>query len=137
MTTTSVITLHLCVLLGLYMLAAGIGGLHEGARWRGLIDELERSPGLCYLLAALAFLAGAGMVLLHNFWSDPLAILVTLIGWSALAEGLVLLAFPAAWFALARLFVPYLRAVAIAAILLGALLLLAGLTGRADSIVYL
>lgn len=137
MATMTVTTLHLAVLLGLYMIAAGLGGLIDGARWPDLIGDLERSPGLLYLLAALAFGAGALILWVHNLWTDPLAILVTLIGWSALAEGLVLLAFPKAWFALARPLIAHLRVLAIATLLLGALLLVAGLTGRADPLVYI
>ena len=137
MATMTVTTLHLAILLGLYLIAAGLGGLADAARWPALIGELERSPGLLYLLAAIAFGAGALIVWVHNLWSDPLAILVTLIGYGALAEGLLLLAFPRAWLALARPLIAHLRALAIVSLLLGALLLVAGLTGRADPMVYI
>ena len=137
MATTTVTTLHLAILIGLYLVAAGLGGLADGARWPDMIDDLERSPGLLYLLAALAFGAGALIVWAHHHWTDPLAVVVTLIGFGALAEGLLLLAFPKAWLALARPLVAHLRALAIASLLLGALLLLAGLTGRADPMVHI
>lgn len=137
MTTATVLTLHLCVLIGLYMIAAGIGGVTGNARWDELVGELERSAGLLYLVGAFAFAVGALIVMIHNRWTDPLACLVSVVGWAALAEGLVVLAYPAAWLALARPMLRHVRAVAIAAILLGALLLLAGLTGRADPVIYI
>jgi len=132
MTTASTLTLHLSILLGVYMIAAGLGGLTDKERWPELIAELERSRALVYLIAIVAFAAGAVMVSLHNLWTDPLAIVVTLIGWSALAEAIMLFVAPASWFALARPFLRHLRAFAIVTILLGILLLAAGLTGRAD-----
>ena len=137
MATMTVTTLHLSIFLGLYLIAAGLGGLVDGARWAAMIDDLEGSPGLLYLLAALAFGAGALIVWIHHHWTDPLAVVVTLIGYGALAEGLVLLVFPKAWFALARPLIAHLRVFAIVSILLGALLLVAGLTGRADPMVYI
>lgn len=137
MATMTVTTLHLAILIGLYLIAAGLGGLVDAARWPDLIGDLERSPGLLYLLAALAFGAGALILWVHHQWTDPLAILVTLIGYGALAEGLVLLAFPRAWLALARPLAAHPRALAIVTLLLGALLLIAGLTGRADPTVYI
>lgn len=132
MTTATVLTLHLSILLGIYMLAAGLGGLIDRTRWEDLLAELERSQGLLYLLAIIAFAAGAVIVSLHNLWTDPLAILVTLIGWAALAEAILLFVRPALWFALARPFLKHLRVFAIVTILIGALLLAAGLTGHAD-----
>jgi hypothetical protein len=136
-TTATVLTLHLSVLIGLYLVAAGTGGLTGAARWDELIAEIERSPGLISLLGALAFAAGALIVMLHNRWTDPLACVVSVLGWAALAEGLVLLAYPPAWLALARPLLRRVRAVATGAILIGALLLLAGLTGRADPVIYI
>jgi hypothetical protein len=136
-TTATVLTLHLCVLIGLYMVAAGIGGLTGAARWDALIGELERSAGLTYLLGAVAFAAGALVVMIHNRWTDPLACLVSVVGWAALAEGLVVLAHPPAWLALARPMLRHIRAVAIVSLLFGALLLVAGLTGRADPVIYI
>jgi uncharacterized protein YjeT (DUF2065 family) len=135
MATMTVTTLHLCIFLGLYLIAAGLGGLIDGPRWPELIADLERSPGLLYLAGAIAFGAGALIVWIHHHWTDPLAVIVTLIGYSALAEGLLLLALPRAWVALARPLLAHLRALAIVSIVLGALLLGAGLTGRADPIV--
>jgi uncharacterized protein YjeT (DUF2065 family) len=134
--TATILTLHLAVLIGLYMIAVGIGGLTGNARWAELVEELERSPSLLWLVGAFAFAVGALVVTIHNRWTDPLAMIVTFAGWAALAEGLVLLAYPAAWLALARPMLRHVRAVAIASILLGALFLLAGLTGRADPVIY-
>jgi len=130
MVTAAATTLCLSILLGVYMLAASVGLFTDPDRGVKLVDDLERSPGLMYLLAVVAFTVGALIILFHNRWTDPLAIIVTLIGWAALIEGLVLLAFPAIWFGLARPFMRHLRVFAAVTALCGAALIIAGLIGR-------
>jgi uncharacterized protein YjeT (DUF2065 family) len=130
MHTAFPITLDLAGLLGLYMIAAGVGGLFAPERWRGIVDDFERMPGLVYIAGVFTFALGAVLVLFHNVWTDPLAVIVTLIGWAAAIEGLVLLAFPAPLFRLARDVMRHVRPFAFFTIALGAILLIAGLTGR-------
>ena len=38
---------------------------------------------------ALAFVIGAFIVTVHNVWTSPTAVLVSLIGWGARAEGML------------------------------------------------
>lgn len=127
------LTLHLAAGLGLVLVAAGIGGFtgKPGADWAEAIDELGRMPGLTLAMAFIAIVFGAGILLVHHHWTDPLAIAVTLIGWAAFIEGLLLLAVPGSYLAFARNWTRYARPWALVALLLGAVLLVAGLTGRA------
>jgi hypothetical protein len=92
-------------IFGLYLLAAGTGAaLHSGTMFK-MIEEMRQSAFAFYLGALIAFAIGAVIVSLHNDFSGPLAIFVTLIGWAALAEGVIMLAFPNAMRAFAdRLF---------------------------------
>ncbi len=60
--------------------------------------------------------------------------IVTILAALYAIEGLVLIAFPAILLSLARPFVPAARLWAIVAIILGLILFLAGLTGRADAL---
>lgn len=131
MDTAFPITLHLAVAIGVYMTAAGVGGLVAPERWRGLVDEFERSPATGYLIGIAAFAIGATLVIVHNLWGDPLAVVVTLIGWAAAVEGVLMLAFPGPLVALGRAALGALRPFAAVAVILGFALILAGLTGRA------
>jgi uncharacterized membrane protein len=81
------------------------------------------------------FTVGAALVLIHSIWTDLLAIIVSLIGYMALIEGALLLAVPGPLIRIGRWSVKFTRAWAIASIILGTLLFLAGLTGRATAIV--
>ncbi|MHA6769358.1 DUF2065 family protein [Sphingobium ummariense] len=131
MDTISVLTLRLAEAIGLYLIVIGISGLAGPQRWRAVMDDLERLPGLVMALGFPVFLVGAALILIHSIWRDPLSILVSLIGYVALAEGALLLAVPAPLLKLGRWSLRYIRGWAIASILLGLLFFYAGLTGRA------
>jgi len=81
-------------IFGLYMLAAGIGLALNGDNMLKMIEEMRQSALAFYLGGLIAFAIGAAIVSLHNDFSGPLAIVVTLFGWVALAEGVIMLAFP-------------------------------------------
>lgn len=134
MDTISVLTLRLAEALGLYMIVIGIGGIVAPQRWRAMMDDLERSTGLVMALGFGVFVVGAALVLIHSIWTDPLAVIVSLIGYAALIEGALLLAVPGPLIRIGRWSINFTRAWAIISILLGILLFLAGLTGRATAI---
>jgi len=86
--TTQVIA----AMIGLYMLAGGVGMLTDHNVWSRVIKEFAGSPALGYLAGILAFTIGAAIVAAHNRWETPLEIVVSVIGWAALAEGVLMLA---------------------------------------------
>ena len=96
-TTTTVLTLSIAKAFGVYMIAAGISGLTMKDRWQRLITELRDSAALSYITGVFVFAIGCTIVMIHNLWLDPLSIIVTLIGWGALVEGLLFIAIPR-WF---------------------------------------
>lgn len=130
------LTLHLAVLIGLYELAAGIVSLTGRIDWNAMLDEFERSPGLTFVTGFAAFAIGAAMILGHNHWTDPLAVIVSLIGWIAAAEGLLIMGLGKSLMLLSRPLVRYPRVIGAAASLFGLALILAGLTGRATALIY-
>lgn len=131
MMTTSVLTLELAQALGLYLIVIGLAGLFAPQRWRALLEELERSPALVMIAGVVAFAIGAALVLVHSILTDPLAIIVTVIGWGALIKGALLIAVPGPLMRLGRAATSVTRIWSIAALVLGILLGLAGLTGTA------
>ena len=131
MDTATVITLRLAMLIGLALIAAGVGGVTRRARWREMFDEFDRSPGLVMAIAWIAFLFGLLVILVHNIWTDPLAIIISIIGWAGFVEGLLLMAMPNRFLALVRPLLAYERAWGLFSMILGLLLVIAGVTGRA------
>ena len=131
MDTISLLTLRLAEAFGLYMIVVGIGGLVSPQRWQAMMDDLQRSPGLVMALGFPVFAVGAALVLIHSIWADPLAVIVSLIGYAALTEGALLLAVPGPMIRIGLWSLNFTRVWAIVSILLGLALFLAGLTGRA------
>ena len=131
------LTLHLAVALGVYIAAASLGMLlMPAARVDRLYADLADSPGLILAYGVIAFAVGAVWLMVHQEWITPLGIIVSIAGWVVAVEGVLMLVAPALMIRLSAVFRPILRPACIVAILLGALLVFAGLTGRADAVAY-
>ncbi len=132
-TTATVLTLSLAKAMGVYFIAGGLSGLISRERWAAILDEFMARPALTFISGVFVFVLGAALVMLHNLWTDPLAIAVTLIGWAAAIEGLILVVYPDPLLKWAVNFVRpgAVRAFSVLTILLGAVFLALGFTGRA------
>ncbi len=132
-TTSSVLTLSLAKAFGVYMIAGGLSGLLSRARWTAILDNFRDKAGLTYISGIFVFALGAAIIMAHNIWTDPLAIFVSVVGWAAAIEGVVIIVYPDP---LLNWAVSFMRpgavlAFAIFTIILGAILLVLGLTGTA------
>src|SRR5690606_28844451 len=116
--------------LGLYLILVGLSGLAAPQRWRAVMDDLAESPGLQMTMGVGVFTIGVAIAIAHSRLSDPLAIIVTVIGWLALLEGALLIVTPRPLLRIGRWSCGFTRFWAIVAIVLGVLLALAGLTGK-------
>ena len=92
MFSTLTLTQILAALIGLYFVAAGIGLLRDRVSVATMFQALKTQPMLSYLGAIIAFTIGGAMVALHNDWSTWLSSFVSLVGWAALLEGVLMLA---------------------------------------------
>lgn len=129
------LTLHLAVALGVYAFAGSLGMLlMPRERLDRLFDEMGQSPGLMFAYSVIAFAVGAALIMVHHDWISPLGIVVTLAGWLIGIEGVAMLAFPSAMARIAAAFRPQIRLWCVLGLVLGALLILAGLAGRADAL---
>ncbi|MCL6730984.1 DUF2065 domain-containing protein [Sphingomonas hankyongi] len=132
MTTAIPLTLHLLVLIGLYELAAGIAGLTGRLDWSQMFEEFERSPSLSFVTGFMVFVIGGVMIMSHHHWTDPLAIVVSLVAWIALIEGLLIMIVAQPLLIFFRPVLGSQRAISAFAALFGIVLIVLGLTGRAD-----
>ena len=78
--------------LGLYMVAAGLSMLGKAKKIEAIMVDLKEGVGLRYLTGVFVFAIGAFVVSVHSLWASPLQILASLLGWAALAEGMLLIA---------------------------------------------
>lgn len=86
------LTDYLALMIGLYLLAAGAGLLFEGANYKAMLVEFKDNVALGYITAIMTFVIGVVLVKLHTDWSGWRAGLVSLFGWAALIEGVLMLA---------------------------------------------
>lgn len=131
MTTAVPLTLHLAILIGLYDLTAGLAGFTGSINWIAMLDEFEESPALTFVTGLMTFVIGGVLILVHNSWTDPLAMIVSFISWVVLVEGLLIMVMPQPLFGFSRRLITNQRMVSIFAILVGALLIILGLIGHA------
>lgn len=86
------ITNTLASLIGLYFVAAGAGLLVDRNAIPTLLSEMKDQAFLGYIAGILAFAIGGTIVAIHNDWSGLIAGFVSLFGWIALIEGVLMLA---------------------------------------------
>ncbi|MFL6746145.1 MAG: DUF2065 domain-containing protein [Sphingomicrobium sp.] len=132
MTTAIPLTLHLLVLIGLYELAAGIAGLTGRLDWREMTDEFVRSPSLSFVTGFMVFAIGGVMIMNHHHWTDLLAVIVSLVGWIALVEGIAMMIASRPLLIFFRPLIGSQRAISLFAAVFGIVLIALGLTGHAD-----
>ena len=91
-------------LVGPLLAAMGVAMLINRSLFPTLIGELAHNTGLIFLSGLLVLLAGVAIVRVHNVWTGGWPILVTVIGWLAIASGLVRMWFPQAAAPIAQAF---------------------------------
>lgn len=124
------VTQLLAVFVGLYLVAAGIGFLSARDSYSKLLDEFRDNTALGFVTGAFVLTLGAAMVAIHNLWTSPLAIIVSVIAWWTLIKGFCLLALRNQFLALANS-ASFKNSVLLGAVVIifGAALLCAGLVG--------
>ena len=91
----STTTVFLGRLLGLYLVAISVGMLANRRRTLDTLDDMARSGPWMLFSGMVATAVGLAVVLGHQVWSGgALPIVVTLVGWTALLKGVVLLLVP-------------------------------------------
>ena len=81
-------------LLAVLYLVVGVGVFLSPAFYRKVLVNMEAIPALLYLGGLMALLAGSLIVMFHNVWRLEWTLLITLIGWLALAKGVLLMTLP-------------------------------------------
>lgn len=82
--------------LSLLYLSIGAGLLLNRNYYQSAFIELIENKGLMFLSGWMALMAGVALVNYHNVWSNDWRMIITVVGWIALAKGIILFAFPSA-----------------------------------------
>lgn len=82
----------LALLIGLYFVAAGGSLILSPGRALTMMGNLGEQPALTYVAGIVVLAIGGTILAVHYDFSSLLAGFVTLVGWAALIEALLLLA---------------------------------------------
>lgn len=76
-------------LLGPTFTLIGLSVLLREHAFRAILQDAAHSAALLYLSGFLSFISGLLLVLAHNIWSPDWRLVITLVGWIAIARGFV------------------------------------------------
>ncbi|MGH8249199.1 MAG: hypothetical protein ACREVI_00650 [Steroidobacteraceae bacterium] len=79
-------TLMLSKVLGLFAVIAGVAMVIRGRQFAEVIVTFAKNRTIRVMIAAIELLAGLFLVIQHNEWGSPPAILISLLGWMAVVE---------------------------------------------------
>ncbi|OGG45396.1 hypothetical protein A2673_01245 [Candidatus Kaiserbacteria bacterium RIFCSPHIGHO2_01_FULL_50_13] len=87
-------SLFLAKVLGLYLIIIIPAVVINRKHLHAFVDELTRSIALSYVLGFFALVVGLLVVLTHNVWTFDWRGLITVLGWLAIAKGIMRLYVP-------------------------------------------
>ena len=67
--------------MGPFFLVVGASLLINQAQFRGIADEVLRSPALVFLTGLMILPVGLAIALTHNVWAADWRVLITVLGW--------------------------------------------------------
>ncbi len=88
------ISIFLAKVIGLYLLIAGLMLLIRRGAVGEVIDDITRSPALVAFAGSISLAIGLLLVVSHNHWSRDWTVVLTLLGWLALLQGVIRLFYP-------------------------------------------
>jgi hypothetical protein len=127
MTALGSLTGALAIAFGLYAFAAGLGMALSPDRLIRMLKEAEGSAAISFVIGLLTFCIGVAVILTHPLGEGWLSMLVVIMGWGAMIEGLIFLAAPQIMWAITRPFMGNLSRIwGLVAMASGAALIAAG-----------
>ncbi len=85
---TSCISVFLAQLIGIYLFIVSLAMLVHQQRYKKVMTDFLANPALISLSGGLGVIIGLLIVLCHNIWISDWPVLVTLIGWFILLQGI-------------------------------------------------
>ncbi len=92
----SPLTRYLSRLLGVFLLVTAVSEWTQPGLLTVVAPAMVDQPALLWVSGMLTFASGLAIVLGHNVWGDPAAVVVSLLGWIMTIKGAGLMLIPAA-----------------------------------------
>lgn len=82
-------------IIAVIYIASGAAVLIGTVKISDIVKEYEKSPALIFLSGCMAIIFGMILVNYHNVWVKNWTVLITIISWVILIEGIVVVIMPA------------------------------------------
>ena len=89
-------------LFSLVCLAIGIGMLINPDFYKKLFEDFCENAAMMYMGGITAMVVGYLILAFHNTWTKDLSVIITLVGWLALAKGVLILVRPSMMIAISK-----------------------------------
>jgi len=93
---------YLALLFGTYIIAVSIPMIVNQKRLVSMMEEFIESPPLIFLTGVLVLIGGTSVICFHNMWTADWRSLITLFGWIAALEGVLMIMIPGPLIKLAK-----------------------------------
>lgn len=90
------LSIFLAKVMGLYLVIGGVATLINYKTFRDAVKDFAKSRIIPLLSGVLALMIGLLLVVSHNVWEGGWPVIITVIGWLAVLEGILYLVFPGA-----------------------------------------
>lgn len=94
-------TLMFARVMGPYLTIMAVIGALRPDDLRAMLSKFEADPLMSWVAGAFTLLIGLVVIALHPYWRGGAALIVSVVGWLAAAQGLLLVAGSHAYFAVA------------------------------------
>lgn len=88
------ISIFMARIIALIYIPIGIAMLTGQIKGKEMIASYEKSPLLALWVGIFAVIAGTFLVSYHNIWVKGWPVVITILGWVAVIEGVLFIAFP-------------------------------------------
>jgi uncharacterized membrane protein YdcZ (DUF606 family) len=88
--------------VGPYLIAIAAAAALRPSDMKKMLWIYESNPLWAWITGAFILLLGLVTIALHTYWRGPAAVIVSVTGWMVAAKGLMLVAFPSAYFGVAN-----------------------------------
>ncbi|MCK9186439.1 hypothetical protein M0P48_03305 [Candidatus Gracilibacteria bacterium] len=72
----------------------GLGMIFNYKYFKKAVDDIIKNPGFLYFGGIMALVVGFLIVTFHNIWVKDWTVIVTILGWTSLLKGVLLLLAP-------------------------------------------
>ncbi len=96
------ISIFMARVVALIYIPLSIGMMTGQLNSKEMIESYKKSAGFTLWVGIFAVIAGTSLVSYHNIWVKGWPVLVTLLGWIAVVEGVIFIAFPKTMLSLAN-----------------------------------